>query len=594
MNQLRKYALVAVLGFAPALMAAPRLGLSTVAVGPVYVSPGANGQTQTVEAFNAGDGTLNLSAVTSASWLAATVGAPRACTTRAGNCNPIGIALNTSALGAGIYTEFVTLSDPAAVDAPVDISVTVTVAGVPNSVTFYATPSGGTSPTVATPVFASSAVTGAATTQTGGKWLSFSTGSAASVNFLLPYSIQAAAQIGQLPGSYTGAVAVSGSRTPSENKTVAVTLNVTCSPILAVNNSTIRLNGTQGGSIQYAVVSFSNLAQGTGSAAGCTPTPLAVTGATTSGAAFLSASLAGTTGLLIGADPATLAPGNYSGTVTITSNAANNAQVSVPIQLSVAPAGKPQISAGGIVNIGNFAQESVAPGGIVAIFGSQLADAIAQNPGPPPLATRLSNTQVLVNGVPAPLYYVSSSQVNFQMPYSASGTAIVQVVNNGSPGNSRSIAITGNAPRFLIWPTSLVAGGYAIGVNGDGSLTLPATTVIPGYPSHPAKPGDSIVIYGVGFGQTSPAAVDGTAATTAPLQTIPGPPPPVTFGGGFQGRPTTANALFVGLTPTTVGLYQVNVTIPLDSPLGALVPVTVNVNKVNTTIAYIAVSATGK
>jgi uncharacterized protein (TIGR03437 family) len=183
--------------------------------------------------------------------------------------------------------------------------------------------------------------------------------------------------------------------------------------------------------------------------------------------------------------------------------------------------------------------------------------------------------------------------VNFQIPYSVTSTVTVQVVNSGSAGNSRSVAITSHAPRFLIWPASLVTGGYAIAVNGDGSLTLPSGTNIPGYASHPAKPGDSIVIYGVGFGQTTPAAVEGAAASSNPLQNVPGVVP-VTFGGGFQGRPTTANAAFAGLTPTAVGLYQVNVQLPADIPLGALVPVTATVNGVPTAIAYIAASASGR
>jgi uncharacterized protein (TIGR03437 family) len=101
------------------------------------------------------------------------------------------------------------------------------------------------------------------------------------------------------------------------------------------------------------------------------------------------------------------------------------------------------------------------------------------------------------------------------------------------------------------------------------------------------------VVYAIGFGQTTPAAIEGVAANTSPLQTIPGVTP-VTFGGGFQGRPTTANAAFVGLTPTAVGLYQVNVQLPADIPLGALVPVTATINGVPTALAYIAASASGK
>jgi uncharacterized protein (TIGR03437 family) len=415
------------------------------------------------------------------------------------------------------------------------------------------------------------------------------------MNFLLPYNIQAAAQAGQAPGTYQGSVAIAGSRVAAENKTVAVTLNVTCSPILVINNTTIRLNGVAGGPIQYAPVSFADLAEGTGAGAGCPGNALAVTGATATSATsgFLTASTAGSSGILIGADPSKLAAGTYSGTVTIASNAANNAQVSIPVQLSVAAAGKPLISTGGVVNIANYQHEAVSPGDIVAIFGSQLSNTTAQNPGLPPLATTLGASQVLLNGVPAPLYYVSPGQVNFQIPYSVTDTVTVQVVNSGSPGNARSVGITGRAPRFLIWPPSLVSGGYGIAVNSDGSLPLPSGTNIPGYASHPAKPGDSIVIYSVGFGQTTPPAVEGAAASSSPLQTIPGTTS-VTFGGGFQGRPTSANAAFVGLTPTAVGLYQVNVQLPPDIPLGSSVPVTATVNGVPTATVYIAASASGK
>jgi uncharacterized protein (TIGR03437 family) len=589
------YGLIAVFTLAPALFAAPRLALSTVAVGPVFTNPGTSPNPQTVEAFNAGDGSLNLSTTSSSSWLSASLGAQRPCTTRTGTCTPIVITFATSGLAAGTFTEYITVTDPNAVDTPVDISVTVTVAGVPDSVTFYATPRGGTRPTVLATVYVSSTVTGTPTTQTGGGWLSFGVGSAASMNFLLPYNIQAAAQPGQAPGTYQGSMAITGSRVPAENKTVAVTLNVTCSPILAIDNATIRLNGVAGGPIQYAPISFANLADGTGAGAGCPSNPLAVTGATatstTSG--FLTASTAGSSGILIGADPSKLAAGTYSGTVTITSNAANNTQVSIPVQFSVSAAGKPLISTGGVINIANYAHEAVSPGDIVAIFGSQLSNTTATNPGLPPLATTLGASQVLLNGVPAPLYYVSPGQVNFQIPYSVTDTVTVQVVNGGIPGNARSVGITSRAPRFLIWPASLASGGYAIAVNADGSLPLPSGTKVPGYTSHPAKPGDTIVIYGVGFGQTSPAAVEGAAANTSPLQTIPGTIP-VTFGGGFQGRPTSGNASYVGLTPTAVGLYQVNIKLPDDIPLGALVPVTATINGVPTALAYIAASASGQ
>ena len=86
--------------------------------------------------------------------------------------------------------------------------------------------------------------------------------------------------------------------------------------------------------------------------------------------------------------------------------------------------------------------------------------------------------------------------------------------------------------------------------------------------------------------------MEGQAATSSPLQQIAGAT--ATFGGGFSGRATVVNSGFTGLTPTAVGLYQANVTIPADTPLGASVPVTLSVNGAQTNSVFLAITATGK
>src|SRR5947209_8623825 len=98
-----------ILTFSSVLSAAPRLGLSTTTVGPVNTTVGVNGPAQTVSALNLGDGALNLTAASSASWLSATVGARGSCAANGGNCYAVSIALNTAPLGQGVYTEFITL-----------------------------------------------------------------------------------------------------------------------------------------------------------------------------------------------------------------------------------------------------------------------------------------------------------------------------------------------------------------------------------------------------------------------------------------------------------------------------------------------------
>ncbi|HZL55733.1 MAG TPA: IPT/TIG domain-containing protein [Bryobacteraceae bacterium] len=575
---------VCFLTFAGALSAAPRLGLSTNAIGTFNIASGANGSNQTVQAYNLGDGSLNLSATTSASWLTATVGSQTSCPQAAGGCYPISISLNTSTLAPGTYTEYVTLNDPKAVDSPQSIAVSVNTAPVPASLTAYVTPPGGSSPSVTFPIFTSgTGVKGTVTTQSGGNWLQFLSGSGGIIASPAPWLIEVAVQSGQVAGTYTGTVVISGSSVPSDNRTITVTEVVTSAPIISLGaNQTLQVVGFTGGSTVQAGVNFVNSVSGT---------KLSVTGASSS-SAFLTASVSGNA-VFISANPSGLMPGVYSGTVTIASNAANNSQISIPVELTVAPAGLPMILTGGIINAANYAAEPVSQGDVVAIFGTQFAPSgtFAVNASTP-LATTLASTQVLVNGTPAPLYFVGPGQINFQIPYgvAAGQPATVQVIANGMAGNSRSVAINANSPRLL---AGFLAGYGAIVNAGDGSLTFPSGTSVPGFTAHPAKPGDTIVIYGVGFGQTTPPAVEGLAAPgVAPLEVIKNVTS--TFGGGFNGRATSGNVTFAGLTPTAVGLYQVNVIIPSDTPLGPLVPVSLFVNGVQTNVVYLDISATGK
>ena len=224
---------LAVFFLTSALMsAAPQLSLSTSAIGPINTIPGVNGPNQTVNAINIGTGTLNLTATSSASWLSATVGAPGpACASNTGTCYPVTISLNTASLAAGTYTEFITLTDPNAIDSPRDISVTVNSTGVQSSITAYVTPTGGSSPTALFNVFTTgTGVTGTVATQSGGNWLQFLSGTGGILAQPAPFLIEVAAQVGQAAGTYTGTVTISGSSVASDNKTINVTMIVTSSP----------------------------------------------------------------------------------------------------------------------------------------------------------------------------------------------------------------------------------------------------------------------------------------------------------------------------------------------------------------------------
>ena len=98
--------------------------------------------------------------------------------------------------------------------------------------------------------------------------------------------------------------------------------------------------------------------------------------------------------------------------------------------------------------------------------------------------------------------------------------------------------------------------------------------------STPLRPGEFAVIYLTGLGQVSPFIVPGHPAAVVPLS-ITMVEPEVTFGGA------PGELLYSGLTPGFVGLYQINVTIPLNAPKGLQVPLTIEAGASTTALVRI-------
>jgi uncharacterized protein (TIGR03437 family) len=126
--------------------------------------------------------------------------------------------------------------------------------------------------------------------------------------------------------------------------------------------------------------------------------------------------------------------------------------------------------------------------------------------------------------------------------------------------------------------------GYALATFTDYvSFPVPVTdTLVPG---HPAMAGDILIFYGLGFGQTSPAATEGMAAVG--LTNVPNAA--MTFGQGSQIKSVTATPSYCGLTPGSVGLYQVNVTVPAGIQASDFVPVSLSIGGVASNSVNIAV-----
>jgi uncharacterized protein (TIGR03437 family) len=235
--------------------------------------------------------------------------------------------------------------------------------------------------------------------------------------------------------------------------------------------------------------------------------------------------------------------------------------VHLGLYLLGASAQTPHIKPEGVVNGATLTAE-VSPGCIMLIKGSNLATAAAAA-STSPLLTNMNGTQVLVDGIPSPLLYVSPSQVDVQVPWEANkGVALsVQVSVNGVLSNKVSVASTTFSPGVF----SLPSGQGSI-VTLDGALAAPLGTY---FGSRPVRPGEFISIYATGMGTVNNRPGSGVAALSQPLS-IGRTNPTVTIGG------VTAPRTFFGLAPGFAGLYQVNVQVAANTPGGDAVPVVVS------------------
>lgn len=225
----------------------------------------------------------------------------------------------------------------------------------------------------------------------------------------------------------------------------------------------------------------------------------------------------------------------------------------------------PSVPGGSIASAGAFGGfQSAAPGSWIEIYGSNLsADSRSWSTADFSGSTApaaLDGTSVTIGGQAAFVYYISGGQIDVQVP-SGVASGPQPVVVKTPFGNSSSYTLTVNSvqPGLLAPPNFKIAGTqYVTAQFSDGTYVLP-TGAIAGYTSRPAKAGDIITIYGIGFGPVSPAT---PAGQIAPANTILATPVQFTFGQS----PATAN--YSGLAPNAVGLYQFNLVVPAVTPGG--------------------------
>jgi uncharacterized protein (TIGR03437 family) len=528
------------------LYGAPVLRLVSSTVGPVAVALNASAGTRTVEAYNAGDGSLSLSLTSSVSWISATTGAARNCTTtlQAGTCIPLQLSLNTASLPAGLRSGVVTVSDPNAFDAPQTIVVTVRVGGIDR----FAAPGKIQDLYFTTSSMVRSTITGATR---GSSWLSVALDGTGSFRFEFPYRVRLNPTEG-MEGNYPASIVTSGGAA-TDNQTIPVTMRVTSQAIARAVPDTVNVRLAQGAPATAVGIAVEN--DGLES--------LTVQGATATGQGIAAAVAAGSVTVTL--DAGTLAPGVYSGSVAIATNAAN-ASLTVPVNFEVVAKGAPLIYYQGVLDNATFTPgDTVTQGDIMVVKGEQFSFGPLALGKAAPLDTEVGGAKVLVNGTPAPMYYSTYGQLAFQMPVNTPvGTARVQVQRDGQNSNTVTVEVAERAPRLLLIGTTPYG---AIQNASDYSIPMPSGA-IPGVLTHPAAPGDTLLIYAIGMGATSPAVATGDPApAAAPFASLT-KMPMVVFGAGIAGIPATPS--FAGLAPGFAGLYQINVQIPATVPKGTV------------------------
>ncbi|HTS62469.1 MAG TPA: choice-of-anchor V domain-containing protein [Candidatus Acidoferrales bacterium] len=210
---------------------------------------------------------------------------------------------------------------------------------------------------------------------------------------------------------------------------------------------------------------------------------------------------------------------------------------------------------------------SVAPGSWMEIYGSGLSNTTRQWGGNDFQGTKaptsLDNVSVTIGGQPAFVYYVSPTQINAQAPSNVSAGSQPVVVTNGSSSSpSQPITVNALQPGMeAVAPAFVVSGKqYVVALFPDSTLNGPFVlppNAVPGVASRYAKPGDSIIIYGVGFGPAQDSSGNaipaGTVVTATNKLTN-------SFSISIGGSPATVQ--YQGLAPSFVGLYQFNVVVP--------------------------------
>ncbi len=231
----------------------------------------------------------------------------------------------------------------------------------------------------------------------------------------------------------------------------------------------------------------------------------------------------------------------------------------------VAPGMRPQITAGGIVNLASY-QTTAAPGGLVGIFGQNLGTQAVSSGTT--LPTLLGGTCVTLNNQPLPLELVSPGQINAQLPIGLAAGKYTLIARSVTNKTASQTPVQVTVAKYA--PAVFVSGGQAAIVHSDGSYVTK---------QHPTTRDERLSLFATGLGATH----GGTVKTGAPS-----PSSPLALTDAVQvyfGNPGYSQSAiiveFSGLVPGLVGIYQINLRVPGTHMKGDALPVSIKIGGVS-------------
>lgn len=228
---------------------------------------------------------------------------------------------------------------------------------------------------------------------------------------------------------------------------------------------------------------------------------------------------------------------------------------------------KPVSSTDGVINASQFGGGTgVAPQTFIEIYGSNLAtntrlwagSDFANGIAP----TSLDGTKVTIAGKDAFVNFISPGQVNVQVPDGiGTGPVPLVITSNGVASDPVTVTATATKPGLLAPPAFKVGNTQYVAAFFPDATIVGDPAKIPGT-SRPAKPGEIIILYGIGFGPVSPNQPAGKLVTVgnAMSSTL----------GMRLGQIGVSRIDYKGLSPSFVGLYQFNWQVPANAPNGDL------------------------